>query len=345
MDDLLKKGMMGFVVAHCATIEFQKRGLAHLHLLLILAERDKPKTNQVVDQMVFAEIPHKEDNPELHDIIVNNNMHGPCGNLNKGERCMTKGDPSKPECAKDFPKKLRKNTVVIDDGYPEYRRRAPQDGGQVVTKLVKGEPVELDNRWVVPYNPFLSLKYKCHLNVEVVRSTHSVKYLYKYVFKGPDRINVSLDIDEIEDFINSRYLSSSESFWKHYKNKMHSISPNIERLPCHLENEHEVVFDPSRELTREVLNAVRKTKLTEFFTLNRQDPDANDKFYTEIVKYYTWDRADKKWSKRKRGSLNAQAHFVTDTIGRIPIIGFNQHQKERYYLRMLLIAVLLPQVI
>jgi hypothetical protein len=44
-----------------------------------------------------------------------------------------------------------------------------------------------DNRWVVPYNPYLSLLFNCHINVKVCTSIAVVKYLYKYVCKGHDR--------------------------------------------------------------------------------------------------------------------------------------------------------------
>jgi hypothetical protein len=44
-----------------------------------------------------------------------------------------------------------------------------------------------DNRWVVPYNPYLTMRYQCHINVEVCSSITAVKYLYKYVYKGHDR--------------------------------------------------------------------------------------------------------------------------------------------------------------
>jgi hypothetical protein len=40
---------------------------------------------------------------------------------------------------------------------------------------------------VVPYNPYLSLFFNCHINVEVCTSVAAVKYLYKYVYKGHDR--------------------------------------------------------------------------------------------------------------------------------------------------------------
>lgn len=49
-----------------------------------------------------------------------------------------------------------------------YRRR--QDG-RTVLKSVRGRgTVELDNRWVVPYNPALLRKYGAHINVEYCAS-------------------------------------------------------------------------------------------------------------------------------------------------------------------------------
>ncbi len=43
-----------------------------------------------------------------------------------------------------------------------------------------------DNRWVVSYNPYLTMWYQCHINVEVCSSITAMKYLYKYVYKGHD---------------------------------------------------------------------------------------------------------------------------------------------------------------
>ena len=50
----------------------------------------------------------------------------------------------------------------------------------------------VDNRWVVAYNLWLLLKYYCLLNVEVCSSIKSIKYLYKYVYKGPDRVTMEV---------------------------------------------------------------------------------------------------------------------------------------------------------
>ncbi len=56
--------------------------------------------------------------------------------------------------------------------------------------LVHG--VELDNRWVVPHNVYLSTKYDVHINVEVCNNVRVVKYLFKYVYKGHDYATVEI---------------------------------------------------------------------------------------------------------------------------------------------------------
>jgi hypothetical protein len=66
-----------------------------------------------------------------------------------------------------------------------YRRR--DDGRK---EMVRGHM--LDNRWVVPYNPYLIRTFNCHINVEACSSIKSVKYLFKYIYKGHDRASVAV---------------------------------------------------------------------------------------------------------------------------------------------------------
>ncbi|UYV76112.1 hypothetical protein LAZ67_13002570 [Cordylochernes scorpioides] len=98
-------------------------------------------------------------------------------------------------------------TEANNNGYPRYRRR---DDGQT---LVVGTH-EVDNRWVVPYNPYLLVRFNAHINVEVCASVKSVKYLFKYVYKGHDRAEVEVSVgeldmesrahDEIKNFLDAR---------------------------------------------------------------------------------------------------------------------------------------------
>ena len=63
----------------------------------------------------------------------------------------------------------------------------PEDGRTVT----KGRH-QLDNRWVVPYNPYLAQKYNAHINVDVCATIKSVKDIYKHGFKGHDRAPVQI---------------------------------------------------------------------------------------------------------------------------------------------------------
>jgi len=58
-NDLFVKGVLGKVIAHVHVIEFQKRGLPHAHILMILSPEDKPKTPEDFDKLVCAEIPDR----------------------------------------------------------------------------------------------------------------------------------------------------------------------------------------------------------------------------------------------------------------------------------------------
>ena len=80
----------------------------------------------------------------------------------------------------------------MDDetSHPVYQRRSPEEGGGSTLKDGKN----IDNSWVVPYNPYLSLRFNCHINVEICISALASKYLHKYVTKGPDCAMVSTDV-------------------------------------------------------------------------------------------------------------------------------------------------------
>ena len=70
----------------------------------------------------------------------------------------------------------------------------------------------VDNKWVVPSNPFFSIKYGAHINVEAANSVEAIKYLYKYITKGHDKVTFTVEDDtgqevpvhdEIETFLHA----------------------------------------------------------------------------------------------------------------------------------------------
>jgi hypothetical protein len=79
------------------------------------------------------------------------------------------------ECTKRYPKPFCEETTVAEDGYSLYRRR--NDPQTAFHKMVRGTRVDVDNRWVVPYSPYLTRRYRAHINVEVCSSIKVIKYL------------------------------------------------------------------------------------------------------------------------------------------------------------------------
>ena len=74
------------------TVEFQKRGLPHCHLLLWIQEHSRVRTNAQIDRYVSAELPNPASDPEGYRIVTELMMHGPCGLVNRSAVCMKGGD-------------------------------------------------------------------------------------------------------------------------------------------------------------------------------------------------------------------------------------------------------------
>lgn len=126
-------------------------------------------------------------------------IHGPCGVIDPECVCMKdKNDGYGRRCKANYPKQFQEETVVSEDGYPLYQRKAGVGPRYEWTKSIRGTEVKMDNRWVVPYNPFLLQKYQAHINVEVCSSVKAIKYIHKYIFKGNDRMTIQLQNENDE---------------------------------------------------------------------------------------------------------------------------------------------------
>jgi hypothetical protein len=220
LNDINKEGVFGRAVAHVYAIEFQKRGLPHMHLLLFLEAGQKILTPEDIDSCIWARWPDPDTQPMLFETVKKCMVHGPCGIANPKSPCMENG-----RCTKRFPKAFREHTSMDDNGYPDYVR--PNDGRQYE---VRGCMV--DNRWIVPYAPFLSAKYDCHINVECAVSLGSFKYAFKYIQKGGDVAGLSVEDwnDEIKRWIEGRYISAAEATWRIFHFPMFAQLPNVVRL-------------------------------------------------------------------------------------------------------------------
>ncbi|PWZ33301.1 ATP-dependent DNA helicase PIF1 [Zea mays] len=321
---LTKHDILGKVRAYVYVVEFQKRGLPHAHFLLIMQRKYKLTCPEQYDLLISAEIPHNKY-PELRKMVIKHMMHGPCGSLNPNCPC-TKGHAS---CKNHYPRPFSDTTLQGKDSYPIYRRR--DDGRK---EKVRG--CELDNRWVVPYNPYLLRLFNCHINVEACGSIKAVKYLFKYIYKGHDRASVVMrdaskaddDVDEIKQYRDARWVTPPEALWRIYGFELSQNSPPVMQLQLHLPNMHMVAFH-ERQMVERVVNrpGADRSMLTAYFEANRLHEGARGILYRDFPEWYTWQSGKGKvWQRRKR-----------DTGGQVGrIVSAHPAEGERYYLRVLL---------
>lgn len=110
------KEVFGPTKAIIWVIEFQKRGLPHVHMLVTLQK--KLRTTDDIDNVIRAEIPDPTQS-ELQRIVLQNMVHGPCGYDNLAQRqqpCMKKYRHNDTICDKRFPAPLLESTIFNEDG-------------------------------------------------------------------------------------------------------------------------------------------------------------------------------------------------------------------------------------
>jgi len=76
---LIDSGFFGISVAHIHTIEFQKRGLSHIHLLIFLHPQDHIQGSHHINSMISAQLPDPQLQPLLYAKVTKYMLHGPCG--------------------------------------------------------------------------------------------------------------------------------------------------------------------------------------------------------------------------------------------------------------------------
>jgi hypothetical protein len=185
--DLASEMIYGKLNARTHSIEFQKRGFPHMHIICWFAGRTH-LTEEELDRIISAEIPDEEIEVELvneetkekytttiknplYQAVIDFMLHGPCGTFNKDRSCMKDGF-----CRYNFPKDYQSRTEMSEDGYPMYRRRSPEKGGNSYSTFRNNRKHTFTNADVVPYNKYLLYKNNCHINVEYCHSVKAIKY-------------------------------------------------------------------------------------------------------------------------------------------------------------------------
>ena len=315
------------------TIEYQKRGLPHLHLLVFLRTDHQFLTAEKIDGFISAELPPADDivSQELRGIIETTMVHTHCVAHNGRALCMQGLDPfSVQSCRKGYPRAFQAETIINEDGYPTYRRRdAGQSYAVQVLRNGANTTAVIDNRRVVPYSPYLSLRYKAHINVEVCGSVKAVKYIHKYIYKGGDRATVVLDSehDEIKRYLHGRYIGPTEAIWRLFEFSTHGEEPPVMHLALDLPNQQSIYFAEGEDPTilRQRMDSSLTTLLA-YFKYNLAKTDGRQYLYHEFPIHYVYVR-NEGWKPRTQRMSIGRMYAASPFMG------------ERYYLRLLLTVV------
>ncbi|XP_057746826.1 uncharacterized protein LOC130966082 [Arachis stenosperma] len=267
----------------------------------ILCRVFKIKLDDDIDKHITAEIPDENERPNLHGAVQNYMVHGPCGPYNKNSPCMKNGS-----CSKFYPKEFRQRTLIDEARFPKYRRIDN-------CRIVKKREYVLDNKFIVPYNPKLLLKFGCHINVEYTYQTSSIKYLFKYVHKGNDCVTATLYnasdpseatqvVDKIRNYYDCRYISACEAVWHLFGYEIQEKEPFVIRLPFHLEDEQPVVYGETSTVNDIVERAIsHKSMFLGWMAANMSYLYARSLTYAEFPTKFVWKDDSSKWFPRKKG--------------------------------------------
>ena len=353
LDDIMNKNVFGEGVAYVYTVEYQKRGLPHIHLIVFLHPAARLSTPDCIDQFVSTEIPDENEEPVLHELVKTHMIHGPCG-IAHYSPCLNE----KKECSKGFPKPFQQETEISGDSYVKTRRR---NNGNTVN--VRGTDVH--NGFVVSYSPYLLMRYQTHINVECTTGFNAIKYIYKvhyffcrcgfpldtfilqYIYKGPDRATVAIDgnagdavrsQDEVQLYLDARYFSSMEAYARSMGWATHRVClffawptfiltyaqeyPAVQQLQVHLENEQCVTFRPDG--SHSLAGLVHDTQLTAFFKANQKYEDAREFYYSKFPSKFVWNKDSFEWVPRQKQKVYGRLVYIPPNVG------------EKFYARLIL---------
>ncbi|CAN0897213.1 ATP-dependent DNA helicase PIF1 [Linum grandiflorum] len=269
--------------------------------------------------VISAELPDPLLDPVGYESVTKFMLHGPCGQMRPSSPCMKDN-----KCAKFFPKPFAPETTFDKNGYVTYRRRATN-----ISAIKSG--ANLDNSYVVPYNRDLVVKYQAHINVEICHKGQLIKYLFKYITKGPDRSEVLAENSqpsEIAQYLDCRSISAYEAVWRLFKFQIHERSTPVTRLSVHLPGEQPITYEEHQSLASIVTRPdIEKTMLTEWFQLNTSYPSARKYTYSDIPQAFVWDKQCSQWTPRKKGFAIGRIYSIPPKSG------------DTFYLRLLLTKI------
>ncbi|GJV20163.1 ATP-dependent DNA helicase PIF1-like protein [Tanacetum coccineum] len=224
-----------------------------------------------IDDIIPAELPSPTVDPTGYKAASDYMLHGPFGKDNRAAACNIEG-----KCSKHFPKPYYAETVINQGGCPIYRRTDDK-------VCVKKGNFTFDNKHVVPYNRYLLLKYHAHINVEWCNRLKAIKYLFKYLNKGPDRATIVIQENVQQgQGITSLLLPGGRTAHSRFviplellENSTCGIKPNT-HLAELMQQVELIIWDEAPMTQKYAFEALDKTLRD---ILGYQDPDKHNKIF------------------------------------------------------------------
>ena len=197
-----------------SVIEFQERGLPHAHIIGKLTHM--PDKNDIVGIQKFIDenitamrypiLDTDSETEKQYKTLVNGVMLHKCYPSKQGG-CLHNG-----RCKRNYNGKEILETTLTNEGFPVYKRMFTSDNK------------DIKDLYVVPHNKDIVKDIRSHTNVECTGGVFTVKYIYKYLFKGPKKKAFQLHIespnpidnsrDEINKYVQGRYLCAGTAAWR-----------------------------------------------------------------------------------------------------------------------------------
>ena len=319
-----KKNILGKILGHGESREFQKRiGGPHLHRVYCT---DTPATAENIENIIWALIPPEPNTTDnsgwanfirkIRELLPQYQFHD----------CAAHCRDNNGRCKKRFPKPFSNFTILHDNKPAEYFRPSPENGGEVL-KIKRGRSTIIyDNSRVVPYNPFILVKFQTHHNLEYAYGqSDNLKYALKYPFKGASfsyvksTVNGLVDVDEPAQYARMLYRSPTEAYTRIMGYKYAFTSHRVIPLEIHLPNQQRQYFN--RNTVDQVLANIQsgilsETKLTAYWNMWSNDPNnpVRNILFEQLPETYSFDKRGKFWKKRKISEKNKNRKPV---LGRI----------------------------
>ncbi|XP_071728958.1 uncharacterized protein [Rutidosis leptorrhynchoides] len=139
--------------------------------------------------------------------------------------------------------------------------------------------------------------------------------MFKYISKGTDRIaariskpvgsnsrarpQVSQPVDEVQNFIDARFICPHEACWCIFNIPIHHREPAVQILSVHLENMQLMKFRGKQSLQEIFENTEKKkTTFTEWLCYNASSAGRH-LAYLDFPSEFVWYQAQKSWKSRE----------------------------------------------